>query len=108
MVEKCRRWINSYNQGYRPKALATKKPAKSTIRKRLGVTSDMIKSLGEPENKKEQDFIDGVKHFRNTGLGFGRMMQMISCEWFKKDPVGAISLGPCYHFKKYKDGTYRP
>lgn len=28
--------------------------------------------------------------------GYGRMMQLISEWWREKDPVGAISLGPCY------------
>jgi hypothetical protein len=28
--------------------------------------------------------------------GYGRVMQLVSQWWREKDPVGAISLGPCY------------
>lgn len=28
--------------------------------------------------------------------GYGRVMQLVSQWWREKDPVGAISLGPCF------------
>jgi hypothetical protein len=28
--------------------------------------------------------------------GYGRLMQWLSEEWHKKDPEGALTVGPCY------------
>jgi hypothetical protein len=33
--------------------------------------------------------------------GYGRLMQFLSQEWYKKDPIGALTIGPAYqHYEK--------
>lgn len=29
-------------------------------------------------------------------IGFGRVMQIASEEWKRRDPVGALTIGPCF------------
>lgn len=42
----------------------------------------------------EREFKEFVR--KNRHLGYGFMMQAISQEWQKSDPVGALTVGPCY------------
>ena len=49
---------------------------------------------------KEQKFIEIVRQYADCGYGF--MMDAISREWQSKDPVGALSVGPCYGMLKHK------
>lgn len=37
----------------------------------------------------EQQFLEVVRAARS--LGYGRMMQIVSREWYQHDPIGAIS-----------------
>lgn len=53
-----------------------------------------------PEYRDEREFFETVKRLRH--IGFGRMMQMISDHWRDLDPVGALSVGPCYSEKGIK------
>jgi hypothetical protein len=54
----------------------------------------------------EDDFMEVVQE--NRRIGYGRMMQLISEHWRKEDPLGALSLGPCYGtFKEEKTNDIR-
>jgi len=42
----------------------------------------------------EEQFLAFIR--ANKHLGYGRMMQIISHEWWRHDPHGALSVGDCY------------
>lgn len=44
--------------------------------------------------RQEADFIGFVE--ANREIGYGWMLQMISELWHRSDPVGALTVGPCY------------
>lgn len=62
------------------------------------LTTEQITALGEPKSEREKRFMQAVENSRD--IGFGRMLQMISIHWFKLDPLGAISLGPCWMMRR--------
>lgn len=48
-----------------------------------------------PQFKEEKEFFEVIKKL-GPKMGYGRMMQMVSDHWRDLDPVGALSVGPCY------------
>lgn len=54
---------------------------------------DFNKMQFPPQSGAEEEFMYFVT--ANAGIGFGRMMQLVSDYWRAKDPVGALSVGPC-------------
>lgn len=38
-------------------------------------------------------------------IGYGRMMQIISHEWWRRDPIGALTVGTCYALLPADDRT---
>ena len=46
------------------------------------------------ENRDERAFLEIVRRFR--GIGYGRMLQIISHEWYRHDPNGAALADTCY------------
>lgn len=71
-----------------------------------GLTEEQIRSLGTPQYPAEREFLEEVRRF--SDIGFGRMMQLISVHWFKRDAHGALRTGKSYLTSRYKDGTYQP
>lgn len=63
-----------------------------------------IERWAKPHGPSEEKFMEVVKSLHY--IGFGRMMQMISCYWFTQDNDGALMTGGCYLFAKNEDGTY--
>lgn len=55
---------------------------------------DFDKMPFPPQTGAEEEFMYFVT--ANAGIGFGRMMQLISDYWRTKDPVGALTVGPCF------------
>lgn len=55
---------------------------------------DLDKMQFPPQSGAEEEFMHFVA--ANAGIGFGRMMQLVSDYWRTKDPVGALSVGPCF------------
>lgn len=45
-------------------------------------------------NHDERIFLSLVRTMKH--IGYGRMMQIISHEWFRHDPTGALITGTCY------------
>lgn len=52
-----------------------------------------------PQFKEEKEFLEIIKKF-GPQMGYGRMMQMVSDYWRDLDPVGALSIGPCFNENK--------
>ena len=44
--------------------------------------------------RQEAEFLGFVE--ANREMGYGRMLQMISAIWYRSDPDGALTVGPCY------------
>lgn len=86
-----------------------------------GATPDMArkikagleKFMGKPEEgdsmskkyetelqTKESEFRAMVESFQ--GIGYGRMMEIISGIWYRKDSNGAFTVGECYGIEKLK------
>lgn len=63
-----------------------------------------IEGWAKPRCPTEERFMKVVKSLHY--IGFGRMMQLISCYWFTQDKAGALMTGGCYLFAKNEDGTY--
>ena len=51
--------------------------------------------------KAERAFLFCVRAFKD--LGYGRMMQIISHEWYRYDPNGAALANTCYGLLEGKD-----
>lgn len=50
---------------------------------------------GENMISDEQKFLVLVRQYKH--IGYGRMMQLVSHEWYRQDPIGALTAeGPCY------------
>lgn len=49
---------------------------------------------------QEQEFIETVKRVR--GIGYGRMMQIISNLWRDQDSIGALTVGETYGIEDLK------
>ena len=43
---------------------------------------------------EERVFLTMVRELKN--IGYGRMIQIISHEWFRHDPIGAALANTCY------------
>lgn len=46
------------------------------------------------DEKSDRAFLFCVRAFKD--IGYGRMMQIISHEWFRHDPIGAAVANTCY------------
>lgn len=63
---------------------------------------EQVDEIIEPLSDWEKDFINMVE---KNSHSYGRMMQLISALWQKKDPKGALTIGDCAATVKLY-GTY--
>jgi hypothetical protein len=57
--------------------------------------SDVFKAIEEYARSEEAQLRPMIEPVCDL-YGYGRIMQLVSKWWREKDPLGAISLGPCY------------
>jgi len=60
----------------------------------------MSKRFEAARQAEDAKFREVVESFKE--MGYGRMMQIISGIWYRKDPKGALTVGECYGIEELK------
>lgn len=103
-------WNKCYDQHSEAMDIALQPKQRDAVREKFKmiVTEwDGLKEITlDLQSISETDFMDVVKE--NRRLGYARMMELISEEWKKHDPKGALSVGRSYgELAKLLDDSFK-